>query len=691
MFFDRKSHIFAKNGNMEKKLYFLKKLTLIFTILFFGFNHDTVSQCNPTDHEGNDLIITSNTTLGGEHINIRKFLVQFGVTVTVNPTCKFLTVYADTIIVNGIINASEAGESGGNGGAGGVFANGSGNPGRGGKGGLAGSGLGGGNAGGNGGDGGFITQICGGFLCIGNRDGLNGGGGGGGGGGGASYGGSGGIGGWGAYGSGFSGAPGGNYGIAGAAGSVYGTPDGYDIHWGSGGGGAGGGGGGWIYGGSGGPGGKGGGMVKLVANRNMTITGSVLANGGAGGSGGYGAGESDDNTYDCSSAGYNSCSICPQAVFDAAGGAGGGAGGGSGGGILLQANGLMIITGTLQARGGDGGVTSYPTSTMGNCFDDARGGGGGGGGRIKIFSNPCLNHNINPSVNVSGGSGGQGLVLGISGSSGTYRNDLINPEYVPLSAGAIQLNNAEFCMYGDVPEIQSLQPASGGVPGMLYYQWEYSVTDSVSNFITIPGQTSETYNPPVITQTTWYRRKAVSGICSEYSNVVKATVIQPPQVSLTGLATQYCLTDPPVTMTGTPPGGTFSGPGVINNQFNPAAAGVGLHTITYTYTTGPCVVSDQKIVRVLDCTSIAEYHKEIFQLYPNPTNNLLVIECNQMMSSELKVEILTITGSKILEKTFDHCNLGQQLLINLNLPEGHYQILIYDDKVKYYNSFVISK
>ncbi|MBK7338439.1 MAG: HYR domain-containing protein [Saprospirales bacterium] len=33
-------------------------------------------------------------------------------------------------------------------------------------------------------------------------------------------------------------------------------------------------------------------------------------------------------------------------------------------------------------------------------------------------------------------------------------------------------------------------------------------------------------------------------------------------------------------------GGTYSGPGVNAGMFNPATAGIGAHTITYTYTDG---------------------------------------------------------------------------------------------------------
>ena len=35
-----------------------------------------------------------------------------------------------------------------------------------------------------------------------------------------------------------------------------------------------------------------------------------------------------------------------------------------------------------------------------------------------------------------------------------------------------------------------------------------------------------------------------------------------------------------------PAGGTFSGPGIVGNDFNPGVAGVGIHTISYDYTDG---------------------------------------------------------------------------------------------------------
>src|ERR1019366_7657275 len=57
-----------------------------------------------------------------------------------------------------------------------------------------------------------------------------------------------------------------------------------------------------------------------------------------------------------------------------------------------------------------------------------------------------------------------------------------------------------------------------------------------------------------------------------------------PAVSASGYASTYCQSDPAVTLTGTPSGGTFSGSGISGNVFNPANAAAGNDLITYTYT-----------------------------------------------------------------------------------------------------------
>ena len=53
----------------------------------------------------------------------------------------------------------------------------------------------------------------------------------------------------------------------------------------------------------------------------------------------------------------------------------------------------------------------------------------------------------------------------------------------------------------------------------------------------------------------------------------------------------FCSTDPCVPLVGTPAGGVWAGPGVVNGQFCPQNAGAGTHTISYLYTIGSCSFS----------------------------------------------------------------------------------------------------
>jgi gliding motility-associated-like protein len=59
-------------------------------------------------------------------------------------------------------------------------------------------------------------------------------------------------------------------------------------------------------------------------------------------------------------------------------------------------------------------------------------------------------------------------------------------------------------------------------------------------------------------------------------------VVAPPVTPTLAALPDLCTTQSSVALAATPAGGTFSGPGVSNGRFDPAAAGAGLHTLTYT-------------------------------------------------------------------------------------------------------------
>jgi len=52
------------------------------------------------------------------------------------------------------------------------------------------------------------------------------------------------------------------------------------------------------------------------------------------------------------------------------------------------------------------------------------------------------------------------------------------------------------------------------------------------------------------------------------------------QMGLSALG-PFCAGDPATALGGTPTGGTYSGTGVVGNQFDPVTAGLGVHVITY--------------------------------------------------------------------------------------------------------------
>ena len=74
------------------------------------------------------------------------------------------------------------------------------------------------------------------------------------------------------------------------------------------------------------------------------------------------------------------------------------------------------------------------------------------------------------------------------------------------------------------------------------------------------------------------------GCTNTQGQIVTVTAL--PTVSFSGLSATYCASNSPDVLSGTPAGGTFSGPGIVGSTFDPSLAGVGTHTIQYMYSDG---------------------------------------------------------------------------------------------------------
>lgn len=117
--------------------------------------------------------------------------------------------------------------------------------------------------------------------------------------------------------------------------------------------------------------------------------------------------------------------------------------------------------------------------------------------------------------------------------------------------------------------------------------------------LTGPGVSQGLFNPTVAgpgNHTITYTFTDQSG-CSNSAQTI-LTVVSPPALNINA-PNALCINAPPVTIAMTPAGGTLTGPGLTGNTFNPSAAGVGVHTLTYTFMdANGCSNTTTKIITV---------------------------------------------------------------------------------------------
>ncbi len=192
-----------------------------------------------------------------------------------------------------------------------------------------------------------------------------------------------------------------------------------------------------------------------------------------------------------------------------------------------------------------------------------------------------------------------------------------SPAPVPVAIGGFtpDIFVPQNMTYGDLGQLTYSWADFSGGPGQnpgantLLLTVTFKVlTNSVTSTISLSDN-------PVLTEAT------TGEFCVLTVNKAPANVILDP-ISVTCPANQgVCLYTPAFALTGgLPTGGVYSGAGVLANVFNPATAGVGTHTITYTYTAeGGCVNS---------CTFTITVN-------PTPTVNPIVSQgvCNGSLTS----------------------------------------------------------
>jgi hypothetical protein len=126
---------------------------------------------------------------------------------------------------------------------------------------------------------------------------------------------------------------------------------------------------------------------------------------------------------------------------------------------------------------------------------------------------------------------------------------------ISLLSGGI---DTVICQGQDPNRIKGNLPSGGTcLPGDYTFQWLYS-TDNV-NYNIIAGENGLNYDPPDLTQTTYYKRQVTSGECSSLSEAVKIVVLAPITSNIISNSQTICRNTAPQQLTGGPlSGGTGS-------------------------------------------------------------------------------------------------------------------------------------
>lgn len=133
--------------------------------------------------------------------------------------------------------------------------------------------------------------------------------------------------------------------------------------------------------------------------------------------------------------------------------------------------------------------------------------------------------------------------------------------------------------------------------------------------------------------------------------VTTLTVNQNPVVSLPPFLEQFCLNGVILALSnGTPMGGTYSGNGIVTSpNFNPALAGLGNHTITYSFTdNNSCSATATQTLTVTDCTGLEEFNEDQnITVYPNPSNGSVSLSILNAQFQNLQIAVTDIQGKLI--------------------------------------------
>jgi len=165
-----------------------------------------------------------------------------------------------------------------------------------------------------------------------------------------------------------------------------------------------------------------------------------------------------------------------------------------------------------------------------------------------------------------------------------------------LTAGTI--GSDETICSGTVPTIITQTTSTTGGIGSYTYQWQSDITGT-GTFTDMPGFWFSNYQPGVLTKTTSFRRREISGMCGSVTSNVVTKTITPAEVVTASI------NDPGQVCAGTTltynATASTTGTGTLSYSWSLGAIPIGTNSSTFTYI--PTIADNNKILRVVVTTS----------------------------------------------------------------------------------------
>jgi gliding motility-associated-like protein len=244
---------------------------------------------------------------------------------------------------------------------------------------------------------------------------------------------------------------------------------------------------------------------------------------------------------------------------------------------------------TFPINVNQGPTADFTFSSTAGCllpiqFTDASAGNGGSVNSWKWDFGDATADSIQSPVHTYTAGGSFTVKLRAITAEGCYADTskLLTFSGVPVAGYSANAN-------GCVGVAQTFTDTSKITNGTItQWNWDFGVTGSAVSAANGNAQTY-TYTTPGIYNVTLTVVSSTGCSSSVFSQAI--TIAALPTVTFTALAS-VCNTNAPFALTGGSPAtvsgagtGVYSGTGVTGGNFDPSVAGVGTHTITYTYTT----------------------------------------------------------------------------------------------------------